>query len=51
MAHCTCEEALGTVLDSDEEVTFSSEEEQESDDEWSHFEERLDPKEDVLSDE
>uniref|UniRef100_A0A672JWH4 PiggyBac transposable element-derived protein domain-containing protein n=1 Tax=Sinocyclocheilus grahami TaxID=75366 RepID=A0A672JWH4_SINGR len=50
MAHCTCEEALGTVLDSEEEFTFSSEEEQESNDEWSHFEEQLDPSEDNDSD-
>ncbi len=51
MAHCTCEETLETVLDSEEEFTFSSEEEQDEDEEWSHFEERLDPAEDALSDE
>ncbi|XP_042601397.1 piggyBac transposable element-derived protein 4-like [Cyprinus carpio] len=51
MAHCTCEETLETVLDSEEEFTFSSEEEQDEDEGWSHFEERLDPAEDALSDE
>ncbi|XP_048035560.1 uncharacterized protein LOC125261054 isoform X2 [Megalobrama amblycephala] len=39
------------VLDSEEEFTFSSEEEHDSDDERLHFEERLDPAEDTVSDE
>lgn len=50
MAHCTCEEP-SQILDSDEEFTYSSEEEHESDDEWENFEERIDPAEDISSDE
>ncbi|KAL1250766.1 hypothetical protein QQF64_018562 [Cirrhinus molitorella] len=42
MAHYAGEEALRMVLDSDEEFTFSSEEECDSDDEHLHFEEHLD---------
>ncbi|XP_051565477.1 SOSS complex subunit B2-like [Myxocyprinus asiaticus] len=39
------------LLDSDEEFTFSSEEERESNEERLHFEERLDPAEDTISNE
>ncbi|XP_048014153.1 mucin-2 [Megalobrama amblycephala] len=46
-----CEQPLQMVLDSEEEFTFSSEEEHDSDDERLHFEERLDPAEDTVSDE
>ncbi|MCI4378954.1 hypothetical protein PGIGA_G00222290 [Pangasianodon gigas] len=51
MARYTGEEALRLVLDSDEEITFSSEEERDSDDERLHFEERVDPAEDISPDE
>ncbi|XP_026158718.1 activating transcription factor 7-interacting protein 1 isoform X2 [Mastacembelus armatus] len=44
-------ETLQMVLDSEEEFTFSSEEERDSDDERLHFEERLDPAEDIIPDE
>ena len=47
----TGEEALQLVLDSDDEFTFSSEEERDSDDERLYFEERLDPAVDNISDE
>lgn len=50
MAQCTCEEPT-VILDSEDELTYSSEEEHESDDEWLHFEERIDPAEDFSSDE
>uniref|UniRef100_A0A7N8XH10 PiggyBac transposable element-derived protein domain-containing protein n=1 Tax=Mastacembelus armatus TaxID=205130 RepID=A0A7N8XH10_9TELE len=44
-------EAAVPALDSDEDCTLSSEEDSDSDDEYLHFEERLDPKEDVIPDE
>ncbi|RXN08580.1 piggyBac transposable element-derived 4-like protein [Labeo rohita] len=47
MARYTGEEALQMVLDSEEEFTFSSEEDCNSDDERLHFEERIDPAEDI----
>ncbi|XDV34811.1 hypothetical protein PO909_004929 [Leuciscus waleckii] len=50
MAQCTCEEPT-EILDSEDELTYSSEEEHESDEEWLHFEERIDPAEDFSSDE
>ncbi|XDV48341.1 hypothetical protein PO909_017767 [Leuciscus waleckii] len=37
------------ILDSEEEFTFSSEEDEASDDERQHFEERIDPAEDTIS--
>ena len=52
MARYTGVEALKLVLDtSDEECTFSSEEERYSDDDRLHFEERLDPAVDTISEE
>jgi len=51
MAGYTGEEALQLALDSDEEFTFSSEEEWDSDDERFYFEERLDPAVDTISEE
>ncbi|XP_048015537.1 uncharacterized protein LOC125248017 isoform X2 [Megalobrama amblycephala] len=51
MARYSGEQALQMVLDSEEEFTFSSEEEHDSDDERLYFEERLDPAEDTVSDE
>ncbi|XP_048037396.1 uncharacterized protein LOC125262595 [Megalobrama amblycephala] len=51
MARYSGEQALQMVLDSEEEFTLSSEEEHDSDDERLHFEERLDPAEDTVSDE
>ncbi|XP_056092682.1 piggyBac transposable element-derived protein 4-like [Rhinichthys klamathensis goyatoka] len=50
MTRYTGAEALQLVLDSDEEFTFSSEEERDSDDERLYFEERLDPAMDTISD-
>ncbi|CAM4720998.1 unnamed protein product [Leuciscus chuanchicus] len=47
MTRYTSEEALQLVLDSDEEFTFSSEEEEDSDNERLYFEERLDPGVDI----
>ncbi|XP_048019565.1 uncharacterized protein LOC125250826 isoform X1 [Megalobrama amblycephala] len=51
MARYSGEQALQMVLDSEEEFSFSSEEEHDSDDERLYFEERLDPAEDTVSDE
>lgn len=53
MARYTGAEALQLILDtdSDEEFTFSSEEERDSDDERLYFEERLDPAMDTISEE
>ncbi|XP_034164263.2 piggyBac transposable element-derived protein 4-like [Pangasianodon hypophthalmus] len=51
MARYMGEEALQLFLDSDEDITFSSEEERDSDDERLHFEERVDPAEDIIPDE
>ncbi|XP_058622801.1 piggyBac transposable element-derived protein 4-like [Onychostoma macrolepis] len=48
MAH---EEALQVTTDSEEECTFSSEEEEDFDDELLHFEERFDAAEDTVSNE
>ncbi|CAM4466224.1 unnamed protein product [Leuciscus chuanchicus] len=50
MTRYTSEEALQLVLDSDEEFTFSSEEEEDSDNERLYFEERLDPGVDISDD-
>ncbi|XP_047657506.1 uncharacterized protein LOC113647947 [Tachysurus fulvidraco] len=47
----TAEEALQMLLDSEEEFTVSSDEEQDSDEEHLYFEERLDPAEDIISEE
>lgn len=49
MPHMQCEEPF-QILDSEEEFTYSSEDEHESD-EWENFEERIDPAEDISSDE
>jgi hypothetical protein len=50
MPRYTGVEALQLVLDtSDQESTFSSEEERDSDDDRLHFEERLDPAVDRIS--
>ncbi|XP_039521764.1 piggyBac transposable element-derived protein 4-like [Pimephales promelas] len=49
MAHNSVEEALQITLDSEEEFSFSSEEDCNSDDERLHFEERIDPAEDTSS--
>lgn len=49
MARFTGEEALLMVLDSEEEFTFSSEEDCDSDDERLYFEERIDPAEDITA--
>uniref|UniRef100_A0A9J8DDY0 PiggyBac transposable element-derived protein domain-containing protein n=1 Tax=Cyprinus carpio carpio TaxID=630221 RepID=A0A9J8DDY0_CYPCA len=46
-----CIESLKCLCKCDEEATFSSEEEHGSDDECLHFEERLDPAEDIIPDE
>lgn len=51
MTRFTGEEALQMLLDSEEEFTVSSDEEQDSDDERLYFEERLDPAEDIISEE
>nr|XP_055023280.1 uncharacterized protein LOC129413591 [Misgurnus anguillicaudatus] len=51
MTRFTGEEALQMLLDSEEEFTVSSDEEQDSDDEHLYFEERLDPAEDIISEE
>ncbi|XP_058622798.1 piggyBac transposable element-derived protein 4-like [Onychostoma macrolepis] len=47
----THEEALQVTTDSEEECTFSSEEEEDFDDELLHFEERFDAAEDTVSNE
>jgi hypothetical protein len=49
MARYSGDEALQMILDSEEEFTFSSEEDCNSDDERLHFEERIDPAEDTSS--
>ncbi|XP_026784121.3 piggyBac transposable element-derived protein 3-like [Pangasianodon hypophthalmus] len=46
MARYSGEEGVQMILDSEEELTFSSEEDCDSDDERLHFEERIDPVED-----
>ena len=49
MARFSDRVALQMILDSEEECTFSSEEDEDSDDERQHFEERIDPAEDTIS--
>ncbi|CAM4713481.1 unnamed protein product [Leuciscus chuanchicus] len=49
MACFSGKDALQMILDSEEEFTFSSEEDEASDDERQHFEERIDPAEDTIS--
>ena len=48
MKRFTAEEALQMLLDSEKEF-ISSDEEQDSDNEHLYFEERLDPAEDIIS--
>ncbi len=48
MARYSGEDALQMILDSEEEFTFSSEEDGNSDDERLHFEQRIDPDEDSV---
>ncbi|CAM4510701.1 unnamed protein product [Leuciscus chuanchicus] len=49
MARFSGKDALQMILDSEEEFTFSSEEDCNSDDERVHFQERIDPAEDTCS--
>ena len=49
MARFSGKDALQMILDSEEELTFSSEEDCNSDDERQHFQERIDPAEDTSS--
>ncbi|XP_067253248.1 piggyBac transposable element-derived protein 4-like [Chanodichthys erythropterus] len=49
MARYSDKEALQMILDSEEEFTFSSEEDCNSDDEQLHFQQRIDPDEDIIS--
>ncbi|CAM4578665.1 unnamed protein product [Leuciscus chuanchicus] len=49
MARFSGKDALQMILDSEEEFTFSSEEDCNSDDERQHFQERIDPAEDTSS--
>ncbi|XP_067218724.1 piggyBac transposable element-derived protein 4-like [Chanodichthys erythropterus] len=49
MARYSDKEALQMILDSEEEFTFSSEEDCNSDDKQLHFQQRIDPDEDIIS--